>query len=73
MIQANALKKSKALEMPDFCGSNGWLDHLRACHEHVTTDETALFYHSLPDKTLCFKGKTWSGGKLAKDCLSFYV
>ncbi|GBN33588.1 hypothetical protein AVEN_63590-1 [Araneus ventricosus] len=29
-------------------------------------DETGLFYSVLPDKTLCFKGEKYSGGKFQK-------
>lgn len=33
-------------------------------------DETGLFYRALPDKTLCYKGETCSGRKIAKERLT---
>lgn len=33
-------------------------------------DETGLFFRALPDKTLCFKGQSCAGGKVAKERLT---
>jgi len=33
-------------------------------------DETGLFYRALPDKTFSYKGKSCSGGKIAKERLT---
>ncbi|GBO07456.1 hypothetical protein AVEN_33973-1 [Araneus ventricosus] len=36
-------------------------------------DETGLFYSVLPDKTLCFKGEKYSGGKISKERLTLLL
>ena len=36
-------------------------------------DETGLFFHALPNKSLCLKGKKCSGGKLCKERLAVFL
>jgi hypothetical protein len=41
------------------------------CPENIlNADETGLFFRALPDKTLCFKGKSCACGKVAKERLT---
>ena len=36
-------------------------------------DETGLFFHALPNKSLCLKGEKCSGGKLCKEGLTVFI
>ena len=36
-------------------------------------DETGLFFHALPNKSLCLKGEKCSGGKLCKERLTVFL
>lgn len=58
---------------------NEWIQHLpnllsAYLPENVfNADETGLLFRALPDKTLCLKNETCSGGKVAKERLTILL